>query len=60
MGVGAEGEFSAGARAGQAGERLRASEAHVAEVRAGPVRGRGFQPPVRIPRLGAIACQGPG
>lgn len=35
LGVGAEGEFPAGSRAGQAGERLRASETHVAKVRAG-------------------------
>lgn len=44
LGIGAEGEFPAGARAGQAGERLRTPEAHLAKVRAGPGWGRGFRP----------------
>lgn len=49
VGVGAEGEFPTDACAGHARERLGASEAHVAKVRAGPGWGRGFWPRRRIP-----------
>lgn len=48
MGVSAKGKFLAGACSGQTGKQLRTSEAHVAEVRAGPGSGRGFCPPGSI------------
>lgn len=44
MGVSAEGEFPAGTCEGQAGKRLRASEAHFAKVRAGHGWEWGFWP----------------